>query len=179
MYKKNLSLYNLKIFMEKSFNDIESLARFIFLDNINDKSIDMIVHQDTYSSKQLFYICVELLTKGLQILYSDTNGKVTLQSITLEQINFVKKKLKLAKITFEVDIIQTDDITVEIDSENVQKYTYIHEDNPLYIKNNELLNHLLITTEYLDDDLDINEYCFTITLKDIIYFIKFNLLNAN
>jgi hypothetical protein len=165
--------------MEKSFTDIESLARFIFLNNTNNNSIDMVIHQDVYSSKQLFYICVELLTKGLQLLYSDNNGKVTLQSITLDQINFVKNKLKLAKINFEVDIINTDDILLSIDSDNEQKYTYLHKDNPLYTKYNELLNNLIITTEYLDDDLNLNEYCFTITLKNSIYFIKFNLLNAN
>jgi hypothetical protein len=146
--------------MEKKYYDIDSLVQFIFLENDNDHSIDLVIDQGCSNSKELFFICVELLTFGLKKLYAGDDGKVDLKNITLEQISDVKKKLLLAKIDFEINVFTFDN---KIDSDESDK----------------ILKYLLYDINQQPDNLPLNEYCFKIELDDRMYIVNFTLLNNN
>lgn len=155
--------------MEKSFYDITQLVQFIFVDNINNHSIDLVIDQGVKNTKELFFTCVEILTAGLKLLYSDNEGKINLQNITLEQLEFVKKKMLLAKIDFTVDIIEKKDLIIEVDSDNNETISVTNKEDEV------LVNHLLTSLTDLDNNLKLFEYCFKIQLPEVIYFVRFNI----
>ena len=159
--------------MEKNFYDIEQLVQFIFVENIDDHFIDMVIDKGVKNTKELFYTCVEILTAGLKLLYSDNEGKINLQTITLEQLEFVKKKMLLAKIDFRVDIIEKKDLIIEIDSDNNETISVTNKEDDV------LVNHLITSLTDLDNNLKLFDYCFKIQLPTVIYFVRFNIMNKN
>jgi hypothetical protein len=166
--------------MEKNFYDMNALARFIFIENDNNNPIDLVIDEGCSNIKELFFICVELLTNGLKILYGDSEGKVTLKDITLEQLKIIKTKLLLAKIDFEIDMIENKDFIIEIDEskQNIEESKEeVLTDEEKY--NAMILKQLITSIDDLDDNLPLNEYCFKLELDDSIYLVKFNLLKSN
>ncbi len=165
--------------MEKNFYDMNTLAKFIFTENRHNNPIDLVIDEGCSNIKELFFVCVELLTNGLKLLYGDLDGKVSLKDITLDQLIEVKKKLLLAKIDFEIDMIENKDFIIEIEesNQNIQESNKILSNEEKY--NSTILKHLLTSIDDLDDNLPLNEYCFKIELDDSIYLVRFNLLHSN
>lgn len=147
---------------EKSFYDINKLGEFIFLDNINDKPIQFVIQEGVNNSKELFFVCVELLTVGFKLLYGDANGKVNLKQLDMDKLTYVKRKLKLVKIDFDLNIIDRNDIKENGEFQNLENIN---------------LTNLFTSIENLPDNLKLNDYCFHIDLEDEIYLVRFNLLN--
>ncbi len=163
--------------MEKSFYDINTLAKFIFIDNSNNHPIDLVIDEGCSNTKELFYICVELLTTGLKLLYGNEYGKVSLQDLTIEQLKVIKKKLLLAKIDFEIDMIDNKEILNDLETYLNSKENLSDDKNTE--SNDRMIQNLLFSVDDLEDNLPLNEYCFKIELEDRIYFVNFNLLNRN
>lgn len=157
--------------MEKKFYDINQLVQFIFVENKNDNPIDLVIAEGVKNTKELFFTCVEILTTGLKLLYSDNDGKINLQNITLDQLEFIKKKMLLAKIDFRIDIIEVKDLIIEIDSENNQTISVTEKEDEILVK------HLITSLDDLDENLPLFDYCFKIQLIEVIYFVRFNINN--
>lgn len=83
--------------VEMSINDI---TKVIFKDNVNDQRIFLDIanpDNNVQTPYDLFLFCVDLLCKGLVLLYGDnTNNKVEIEKLSMEQVYFVQKKLKNA-----------------------------------------------------------------------------------
>jgi hypothetical protein len=167
--------------MEKDFHDIDALAKFIFIDNKDNHTIDLIIEEGCSSTKELFFICVELLTKGLKLLYADTDDKVDLKNITMDQLKYIKSKLLLVKIDFEINMIENKNFIIEINNKGTASEEYNEEninDSSLTEEekyNLKILKQLITSVDELDDNLPLNEYCFKIELDDSIYMVNFSL----
>jgi hypothetical protein len=164
--------------MEKDFHDIDALAKFIFIDNKDNHTIDLIIEEGCSSTKELFFICVELLTKGLKLLYAGTDDKVDLKNITMDQLKYIKSKLLLVKIDFEINMIENKNFIIEINNkdndsnnENINDSSLTEEEK----YNLKILKQLITSVDELDDNLSLNEYCFKIELDDSIYMVNFSL----
>lgn len=133
-------------------NNID-LAKLIFIDNTDDKPISLEIAEGCDNNKELFYVCVEVLTSGLALLYGNNEGKVDLSQISLENLEYCRLKLEKARIAFAIQIIPCDTVPVEVS---------IGEAN--------------FETEKLQSDLPLCEYAFHIDNYPQHYVIRFNVI---
>ena len=78
----------------------EKLARFVFVDNVNDIDIQLnLVGIDT--SYDLFCFCVSLVMQGVNIF---CGNNVEVDDIPLETINQIGRKMKNARIQMNVSV---------------------------------------------------------------------------
>jgi hypothetical protein len=82
---------------------IDFFANFMFKENINDAFIELTLPEIS-SNKDMFFFLVDLLCKGLVILFGIEN-RVELEHITLEQFEIIKKKMGLAGINVNLNVI--------------------------------------------------------------------------
>ena len=81
---------------------IDNFADFMFLKNTQDAIIDLSLG-GIESSKDLFCFLVDLLCKGLVLLFG-SNGSVELESITENDFELVVKKMSNAGIKVMIEV---------------------------------------------------------------------------
>ncbi len=83
--------------------NVDHFVEFMFLKNVNNYLIDLQLGgiEDT---KDLFCFFVDLLCKGLVLLYGQ-NGKIELEKIEEDQFQNVARKMMLAGIKTHLNII--------------------------------------------------------------------------
>lgn len=82
---------------------IDGFAEFVFIQNVNDAIIDLNI-PEIEGSKDLFFFCVDLLCKGLVLLYGNAERKVLLENLKKEDFIAVKNKMENAGIKVQLDI---------------------------------------------------------------------------
>jgi len=129
---------------EVHINDITKLVEFVFVENTGNNRM-LIESSDFKDSRDLYFFCIELTMKGLSYLYGDENGKVDIDTLSMEQIEHVKNKLANAALELLLDIEQTEtnetdnnrtEIVYDIPYNDLQKNTKLEEYSLKIIKNN-------------------------------------------
>lgn len=126
--------------------EVDNLAEFMFFKNTNDTKIELELN-GIENKKDLFCFFVDLLCKGLVLLFG-INGKLDIDSLTIEQYKQVAKKMANASIFANVDVM-----------DNAQK-----RPSGVYCSNE------------LPDNLELKDYAFIITTNMRIYMILFEVL---
>lgn len=96
---------------------LEELAKFIFVENTENKLVGIQIVEGIQNTFDMFSFCVDLLYKGLHLLYGTEkvfeNGTkrmtVRIEDITMDQFMKIKEKLRLAAI--EVNLSITEGVT--------------------------------------------------------------------
>lgn len=131
---------------------VKELVQYIFQDNRNDSKIYMNLPfgetgiRDTHD---LFTFFVDLLCKGLVLLFGDEQNKVALEKLNYHQISLVKHKLMNAGI--ELDITMSEVLPMD------------H-------------NVLIRPCIFKGDGDNLDDYSLRLVSKNIEYTIKFKLL---
>ena len=91
--------------MNRIFNldmSVNDLAEFVFIKNVNDSRLNLSLEgiEDTYD---LFCFCVDLLCKGLVLLYGN-NGRVEIDDMSADNLTHISKKMKNAGILLSLSI---------------------------------------------------------------------------
>jgi hypothetical protein len=140
--------------------NVNYFAKFIFIENVENKKFTF-SSSEFKNSKDLFFFMLDLLFKGLVLLYgnkdeTDNKERVYLNDLSLEQIDFIKDKFRLGhiKLNFNYFHIESGDISVL----NKYKITNVNE------------------LKTYDDNLNIKEYIFKIAINEYIYNINFELI---
>ena len=129
---------------EVHINDITKLVEFVFVENTGNNRM-LIESSDFKDSRDLYFFCIELTMKGLSYLYGDENGKVDIDTLSMEQIEHVKSKLANAALELILDIEEnntteiennTTEIVYDIPYNDLQKNTKLEEYSLKIIKNN-------------------------------------------
>lgn len=87
---------------------LHDLVEFMFLHNKNNTKVllNLPYGEDAIrNNHDLFVFLLDMLCKGLVLLYGDQDRKVPIESLTQEQLAHVTQKLKNAGIILKVDII--------------------------------------------------------------------------
>jgi hypothetical protein len=142
---------------------VNYLANFIFLENTKD--IKITLQSDEFdNAKDMFFFILDLYFKGMVLLYGKKNdnfsSSVILNELSLEQIDFIKDKLKNAHIKLNFDYYH---------------YTNIEEGNLDILEKYKKSNMTLLTS--FADNLNIKEYIFKLSMGEYIYFINFEILH--
>lgn len=85
---------------------LAELVRYIFIENKTDAKVYMNIPYGEHGIRDnhdLFVFCLDLLCKGLVLLYGDEQNKVPIDSLSQEQLAFVTRKLLNAGILLKVE----------------------------------------------------------------------------
>ena len=146
---------------------IDDLAMFMFLKNKNNAIIELSLG-GIESNKDLFFFCLDLLCKGLVLLFGN-DRKVELDSLTPEAFDDVKKKMSLAGINVQLHIEQ-------IYSPQTSTLT-TDDDGPSDLVD-DFRNAINLNELNMDVDCkQLEDYVFRMKMDKIIYNIAFNLVH--
>lgn len=132
---------------------VKDLVQYIFIDNKHDNKVLMNLPQGESgirNNHDLFVFFVDLLCKGLVMLYGNADNKVPLETLTTEQLGYVTHKLRNAAIDLKVT-------TREVVSP---------DGNPVLMK----------PCIYKGDTEELNSYSLRLVTQNIEYNIQFELL---
>ncbi len=138
--------------------NVNYLAKFIFLENTKNTKITL-QSDEFHNAKDMFFFILDLYFKGMVLLYGKNNS-VILNELSLEQIEYIKDKLKNAHIKLNFDYYH---------------YTTI-EDGNLSILDKYRKSNMTTLNSYADN-LNIKEYVFKICMNEYIYFVNFEILH--
>lgn len=88
--------------MDRIDIEMDEFANFMFLKNDLNTKIDFSL-VGIENNIDFFYFCVELLCKGLFLLYSK-DGNIKIDDITHEEFNLVQEKMSLAGILIKLEL---------------------------------------------------------------------------
>lgn len=133
---------------------VDDLATFMFLKNKNNAIVELSLG-GIENNKDLFFFCLDLLCKGLVLLYGE-NGRVDVEILTLDSFKLIEKKMALAGIHVKLHIesiaidpteecvnaINLDDINLQSDNELLTDYVFkMKMDSIIYNIAFELVHH--------------------------------------
>ena len=133
---------------------IDELASVIFTKNTNNAHIDLNIN-GIRNTKDLFCFFLDMLCKGLVILYGSDN-RLDLSTVTQDQFAYVQEKLACAGIKCELEVIPVETpppVLIDIYTQNLLN---VHS----------VRNGL--------DTLPLNQYHFDIQTMTHIYKIRFD-----
>lgn len=136
---------------------INDLAEFLFIKNIHDRPVEL-RDLNVQNSKELFTFCLDLMCKGLVLLFG-TDGKVCINTLSMEQFDILKRKMRCTGIDCQLNVIE-----VEEPPENLLD---------LWTQN--FLNIQSVRSS--DDNMGLNDYTFELQTHENIFKIKFDLIH--
>lgn len=86
---------------------LEALVEYLFLNNKNDSKVFLNIpygDDGVRNNHDLFMFFVDMLIKGLVLLYGNEERKVPLDNLTREQLEYVQQKMKNAGVELKVNI---------------------------------------------------------------------------
>lgn len=89
--------------------DIEELLADIIKNPPDDEKI-VFQFQNTVSVKELFEILLQFFTDICKLYYGDDNGHVSLQILTNDDLNFVRKYFKKIGMNFQIETFNNNTI---------------------------------------------------------------------
>jgi hypothetical protein len=137
--------------------DIDSLSKFIFLGN-NENKIIVLDIQGLECTKDIFCLCFDLLCKGLVLLFGH-NNKVELNDITIEQFHAMAQRLHYAGIKVKLDTMDA-----------INNLDFKH------LTSTEVLSESYKHLKTQPNHLDVSDYSFFFKVNDLIYTLKFELV---
>lgn len=127
--------------------EVDQLASFIFLKNTNNNIIELSLG-GVENNKDLFCFFVDLLCKGLVLLFGRDN-KLDVDEITEDDFRLVMTKMSLASIKVHLTVFLNDiGLPIGVNIRDI---------------------------ENLSDDLELNKYQFVVVSEKFIYRIHFEL----
>jgi hypothetical protein len=132
---------------------INDLARFIFIENINDVAVAMSLNgiDDT---KDLFYFCLDLFCKGLVMMFGNDN-RVNVHELTYIDFEKIQKKMKNAGVIVKLEVFED----IQLDDNNDAHNAFI---------NLEYINSL-------PNDLQLRDYNFIMKTDNSVFTISFDI----
>lgn len=130
---------------------VDDLAKFMFKDNINNTIIELSLG-GVENNKDLFCFFVDLLCKGLVILYGK-DSRVEIDELNMNDFTIVKNKMRLAGI----------DVLLDAQPNIDRKASGIN---------------ILDIIETTNDNANLEDFSFKVTCTQMIYRIKFALIHA-
>ena len=145
--------------------DIEQLSDIMFVKNIynSDMSFDMNSPQEL-TVKQLSGLLYSLFMRGLVILYGD-GARVTLNHLSLEQVNRVVDKMRLAKIKTHFNVYdRCTAVLLDLvpETTNIPLEIYVTKQNQTEINKNESKN--------------LRDYVYRMYLSGKLYCVSFEIV---
>lgn len=106
--------------------EVDELANFIFVKNVNNAIIELSLG-GVENNKDLFCFFVDLLCKGLVLLFGNGN-KVSVDQLTLDDFEKIKKKLACAGIRAMLECTENNGDIVGVNLYELEKHA---DDDPL------------------------------------------------
>ncbi len=138
--------------------EVEQLAQYIFVDNVYNKQIGLDIHGLGHS-KDLFCFCLDLFCKGIVLIASNGTRRADVDSLTPEQFETISKKMLLAGIKCNLQMIPLDKPLTPEDSQT-------------------LLHHSILKIQTMPENLLIKEYSFTIKLQNMLCTVRFDIVHV-
>lgn len=129
--------------------EVDDLATFIFIKNKNNAIIELSLG-GVENNKDLFYFLIDLLCKGLILLFGN-NNRVDLEYISLDDFKIMQAKIELAGIETVLDI--------EMNTNNIISGVNIRD------------------IELMNDNSKLEDFIFKVIDKKLIYHINFKLIH--
>lgn len=134
--------------------NIDDFADFVFIKNVNDAQLEISLGGVEHN-KDLFCFFVDLMCKGLVLIYGNMNDdnklSVDIESLTIDNFEFIKKKMALAKIKVILDVYP----------------------NELKLPSGVNIRELI---EIMPNDAPLEDYIFIVTSQNIICSVQFAFL---
>lgn len=111
---------------------LAELVRYMFIENKTDTKVYMNIPYGEHGIRDnhdLFVFCLDLLCKGLVLLYGDEQNKVPIDSLSQDQLAYVTMKLLNAGILLKVETKEI--ITPQPDSLAIKPRIYKADGNEL------------------------------------------------
>lgn len=140
--------------MDSSDMDFSDFASYLFLQNAEGKVLEINLH-GIQNSKELFCFSLDMLCKGLVLLYGNDN-KVSLKELSIDNFYTVSKKLKAIGIECHLDLVEVETPT----------------DNLVDLWSQNFLNMQMVND--MPDDLPLDAYTFELQTASHIYKITFS-----
>ena len=86
----------------------EDFPRLVFIDNKNDVRLCMNIESSINTARELFEFLVDILVKGIVLLYGDETSRVDLGKLGPKELSVISQKLANAGITLLVDVNDQD-----------------------------------------------------------------------
>jgi hypothetical protein len=83
---------------------IDDLAQYVFVKHNPKYRIDLTVVKGLETSKDLFCFCLDLLCKGLVLLFGAEDNRVVVENLTRDQFDAVNERLRLMGIECKLDV---------------------------------------------------------------------------
>lgn len=129
--------------------EVDDLATFIFIKNKNNAIIELSLG-GVENNKDLFYFLIDLLCKGLILLFGN-NNRVDLEYISLDNFKIMQAKIELAGIETVLDIkMNTNNIIPGVNIRDI---------------------------ELMNDNSKLEDFIFKVIDKNLIYHINFKLIH--
>lgn len=126
--------------------EIDDFATFLFIKNKHNAIVDLSMG-NVENTKDLFCFCIDLLCKGLIILFGD-GIRVDLDTITQDNFAVIKQKMYNAGILVKLEVFPNTD----------------KEPNTVNVAD----------IDNAKDDMNMDDYHLKIVGNDIIYYIQFS-----
>ncbi len=85
---------------------MSEMINYVFLDNINKKPVQLNLHETKIqTAHELFYFCVDVLSKGLICLYGK-DGSFEIDTLTTSQLNAALERLRYMGITVQLTSVR-------------------------------------------------------------------------
>ena len=136
------------------------LSSYIFIKNRFNKKIIIDIKKGLKNTNDLFHLCLDLFCKGI-ILMHGCDGKIELNSLTLDDLFAVVNKLENANIHTHINIKNVNDM--------IEK-NIINTSDPRNMITHSLNYTQNCTSENLDD------YEFQLIIDDNLYLISFEII---
>jgi hypothetical protein len=100
---------------------IDDLAKYMFVDN-EDTTIELDL-DGVGSNKDLFCFLVDLLVKGIRILFAKSSGPVNLDDLSVDDLQYLQRQMRQAGIILNCNVIQNDmRLPPRINTKDIQEY---------------------------------------------------------
>lgn len=133
--------------------DIDTFARFLFVEHDAETPISLELPSNIHTGKDMFCFCMDLLCKGLVLLYG-TGNRVCVDALTSEQFNGLNKRLGLMGVRCDLAVTP---LQSPMDMQEIVRRVGMLYDMP--------------------DNLDVSAYSFQIASRDALFEIRFALFH--
>ena len=141
--------------------NIQDLAHYIFKTNIEERNELFLDIKTLKTNKELFFFCFELFCKGLIILYGNSENKLLLNQVTMEQFDVIKQAMLYAHIKLHIHVYE------QSTAELMELISTTDERDVIC----ETINKLVSSEQ--NDMLD--DYKFNIIINEVVYAIYFTI----
>ena len=138
--------------------EVDDFAKFVFLHNESNKHISLSL-SGIDTTKDLFCFCLDMLCKGIVLLFGGEDKRVAVQDLSFENFESVCDKMKCLGIKCTLQTFETEE-TIESSLD-------------LWVQN--ILNIQRIQNS--EDNKNLTEYHFDILTTNTLYRVTFDVLH--